>query len=214
MVVTHKLSFRICLLCALFFSLMLRNSGAVSEGQENMNQESLKKATFAGGCFWCMEPPFEKLEGVVSVTSGYTGGREKNPTYEDVSAGRTGHTESVEILYDPAKITYGELLDVFWRNIDPTAVDRQFVDTGKQYRTAVFYHDEKQKKEAEVTREALNRSGRFKKPVVTEISEAGPFYPAEDYHQDYYRKNPLRYKFYRFGSGRDQFLDAVWKEKD
>jgi len=169
-----------------------------------------EKATFAGGCFWCMEPPFEKLKGVLSVTSGYTGGHRSNPTYEEVSAGRTGHAEAVEVLYDPSQITYTQLLDVFWRNIDPTTKDRQFVDTGSQYRTAVFYHNEEQRRLAEESKKKLEASGRFGKPLVTEIVPAGKFFPAEEYHQDYYNKSATRYKFYRFNSGRDQYLDRIW----
>lgn len=171
------------------------------------------KATFAGGCFWCMEPPFEKLPGVISVTSGYTGGRTENPTYDEVSSGSTGHAEAVEILYDPGKITYSKLLDVFWRNIDPTTRDRQFVDIGNQYRTAIFYHDKDQKRLAEESKAALDRSGRFGKPIVTEIVPAGRFYPAEEYHQDYYKKSSARYKFYRFNSGRDQYLRRIWGDE-
>lgn len=169
-----------------------------------------QKAIFAGGCFWCMEAPFEKLPGVISAVSGYTGGTKENPTYEEVSSGGTGHAEAVEITFDPEKISYEELLDVFWMNIDPTAVDRQFVDAGHQYRAAVFYLDDEQKRLAEESREKLQKSGRFTKPVVTEITQASVFYPAEDYHQDYYKKNPIRYKYYRNGSGRDQFLDSLW----
>jgi methionine-S-sulfoxide reductase len=172
--------------------------------------QALQKATFAGGCFWCMEPPFEKLDGVISVISGYTGGGEVNPTYEEVSAGRTGHAEVVEILFDAQKISYAELLAVFWRNIDPTTPDRQFVDVGRQYRSAIFTHDDRQRHQAEQSKEALAASGRFDRPLVTEIVPAGPFYPAEEYHQDYYRKNPVRYHFYRWNSGRDQFLDRIW----
>jgi methionine-S-sulfoxide reductase len=172
-------------------------------------------ATFAGGCFWCMVPPFEKLPGVVSVTSGYTGGRKENPTYEEVSSGRTGHAESVEVLFDPARIAYEKLLDVFWHNIDPTTPDRQFVDVGSQYRTAIFYHSEEQKRLAEESKRKLDASGRFGKPIVTEIAPAGKFYAAEEYHQDYYKKNPVRYKFYRFNSGRDQYLEKIWgREKE
>jgi methionine-S-sulfoxide reductase len=170
----------------------------------------LKKATFAGGCFWCMEPPFEKLPGVISVTSGYTGGRTENPKYEEVSSGSTGHAEAVEVLYDPSRITYEKLLDVFWRNIDPTTKDRQFVDSGSQYRTAIFTHDEEQKRLAEESKKQLEASGRFGKPIVTEIVPAGKFWPAEEYHQDYYKKSATRYKFYRFNSGRDQYLDRIW----
>jgi methionine-S-sulfoxide reductase len=169
-----------------------------------------EKAIFAGGCFWCMEAPFEKLPGVISVVSGYTGGVKENPTYEEVSSGETGHTEAVEIEYHPEKISYEKLLEVFWMNIDPTAVDRQFVDVGHQYRAAVFYLDDEQKRLAEESRAKLQKSGRFNKPIVTEILQASVFYPAEGYHQDYYKNNPIRYKYYRHGSGRDQFLDSVW----
>src|SRR5512137_2425144 len=177
--------------------------------------KKLEKATFAGGCFWCMEPPFEKLKGVDAVISGYTGGHTKNPTYGEVSAGTTGHAEAVEVHYDPAQITYAELLDVFWRNIDPTTKDRQFVDTGSQYRTAIFYHNDEQRRLAEESKKKLSASGRFKKPIVTEIVPAGIFYPAEEYHQDYYKKSATKYKFYRFNSGRDQYLEKIWgKDKD
>ena len=169
-----------------------------------------EKAIFAGGCFWCMETPFEKLPGVISAVSGYTGGFKENPTYEEVSSGGTGHVEAVEITYDPDTISYEKLLDVFWMNIDPTAVDRQFVDVGHQYRAAVFYLDDAQKRLAEETREKLQQSNRFIRPIVTEIRQASVFYPAEDYHQNYYKKNPTRYKYYRNGSGRDQFLDSIW----
>lgn len=170
----------------------------------------LEKATFAGGCFWCMEPPFEKLPGVKQVISGYTGGRNVNPTYEEVSSGSTGHLESVEVVYDPAVISYDKLLDVFWKNIDPTDAGGSFVDRGGQYRSAVFYHSEVQKKTAETSKQKLAASGIFQKPIVTEIISASTFYKAEDYHQDYHKKNPIRYKFYRFNSGRDQFLEKTW----
>jgi peptide methionine sulfoxide reductase msrA/msrB len=168
----------------------------------------LETAIFAGGCFWCMTPPFEKLSGVVKVISGYTGGQTKNPTYENYAEG--GHIEAVEVIYDPSKITYSQLLDVFWRQIDPTDGGGQFVDRGPQYRSAIFYLDERQKELAEKSKEELSRSGRFKKPIVTEILKASVFYPAEEYHQDYYKKNPIRYEFYRYRSGRDQFLEKVW----
>jgi peptide-methionine (S)-S-oxide reductase len=171
---------------------------------------NLAKATFAGGCFWCMEPPFDKLNGVVSTTSGYTGGNKTDPTYEEVSSGGTGHAESVEVLYDPGKVSYERLLDVFWHNVDPTTRDREFCDTGHQYRTAIFYHDETQKRLAEESKAALERSKPFKDPIVTEIVAAGRFYPAEEYHQDYYKKNPVRYKFYRYNCGRDQRLEQLW----
>jgi peptide methionine sulfoxide reductase msrA/msrB len=168
----------------------------------------LETAIFAGGCFWCMTPPFEKLPGVVKVISGYTGGRTKNPTYENYAEG--GHVEAVEVIYDPSKITYTQLLDVFWRQIDPTDGGGQFVDRGPQYRSAIFYLDDKQKELAEKSKEDISRSGRFKKPIVTEILKASAFYKAEDYHQDYYKKNPIRYEFYRYRSGRDQFLKRAW----
>jgi peptide-methionine (S)-S-oxide reductase len=167
-------------------------------------------ATFAGGCFWCMVPPFEALDGVVTVTSGYTGGTKVNPTYEEVSAGGTGHAESVDIVYDPARISYEKLLDVFWHNVDPTTPDAQFCDHGHQYRTAIFYHDDTQRRLAEESKQALERSHKLPGPIVTEIVAAGPFYPAEEYHQDYYKKNPVRYRFYRYSCGRDQRLKEVW----
>jgi peptide-methionine (S)-S-oxide reductase len=166
------------------------------------------KATFAGGCFWCMEPPFDKLDGVISTTSGYTGGRKANPTYEEVSAGTTGHTEAVEIVYDPRKVTYARLLEVFWRNIDPSTADRQFCDVGSQYRAAIFYHDEAQRRLAEQSKQAVAQ--RLRHPIVTEVQPAAPFYVAEDYHQDYYKKNPIRYRYYRTGCGRDQRLEQIW----
>jgi peptide-methionine (S)-S-oxide reductase len=166
------------------------------------------KATFAGGCFWCMEPPFDKLDGVISTTSGYTGGQKANPTYEEVSAGTTGHTEAVEILYDPRKVTYQRLLEVFWRNIDPTTADRQFCDVGSQYRAGIFYHDETQRRLAEQSKQAVAQ--RLRRPVVTEVQPVAPFYVAEAYHQDYYQKNPIRYRFYRTGCGRDQRLEQIW----
>jgi peptide-methionine (S)-S-oxide reductase len=157
-----------------------------------------------------MEPPFDGLEGVVSVTSGYTGGTKLNPTYEEVSAGTTGHAESVEIVYDPAKISYVRLLDIFWHNIDPTVENRQFCDTGSQYRTAIFYHNDEQRRLAEASKKALEQSGRFKGPLHTEIVPAKVFYPAEEYHQEYYKKNPLRYHYYRFSCGRDERLKELW----
>jgi peptide-methionine (S)-S-oxide reductase len=166
------------------------------------------KATFAGGCFWCMEGPFDKLDGVISTTSGYTGGSKKNPTYQEVSSGGTGHTEAVEIVYDPAKVSYEKLLEVFWRNIDPLVRDRQFCDVGTQYRSGIFYHDELQKRLAEASKAEVQK--RFKQPIITEIVPASKFYPAEEYHQDYYKKNPIRYKFYRTGCGRDRRLAELW----
>jgi len=171
---------------------------------------NLEKATFAGGCFWCMEHPFDEIPGVVSVTSGYTGGQKKNPTYEEVSAGGTGHAESVQVVYDPARVTYEKLLNVFWHNIDPTAKDRQFCDFGRQYRSAIFYHNEEQHRLAMQSKSLLEKNKTFKEPVVTEIVQATVFYPAEDYHQHYYKNNPIRYKYYRFRCGRDQRLKELW----
>jgi peptide methionine sulfoxide reductase msrA/msrB len=171
---------------------------------------SLQKATFAGGCFWCMQPPFEKLDGVKEVVVGYTGGTTVNPTYEQVSGGRTGHLESIEVAYDPAKVSYEKLLDVFWKQINPTDAGGSFVDRGSSYRSAIFYHTDEQKRLAEDSKNKLQQSGRFDRPIATEIRAAGPFYPAEDYHQDYWKKNPVRYKFYRFNSGRDQYIEKVW----
>jgi peptide-methionine (S)-S-oxide reductase len=166
------------------------------------------RATFAGGCFWCMEPPFDQLDGVLSTTSGYTGGPEPSPTYEQVSSGKTGHVEAVEIVYDPRRITYATLLDVFWRNIDPLTANAQFCDVGPHYRSVVFVHDATQRRLAEESRRAV--AGRLGKPVVTEIVAASAFWPAEDYHQDYYRKNPVRYKVYRTFCGRDRRLEEIW----
>ena len=167
-------------------------------------------ATFAGGCFWCMEPPFEKLEGVSEVVSGYAGGEEKNPTYAQVSSGATDHAEAIQVHYDPTRVTYGELLDIFWRQIDPTDPGGQFVDRGAQYRTAIFYHDEEQRQRAEASKASLESTGRHGKLIVTEIVPFTTFYPAEEYHQDYYKKSSFRYKFYRYGSGRDEYLEKVW----
>ena len=176
-------------------------------------QENRAIATFAGGCFWCVEADFDKVPGVVSTISGYIGGKADNPTYNQVSAGGTGHTEAVEIAYDPAKVSYQKLLDVFWRNHDPLAKDRQFCDSGDQYRPAIFYHDEEQRKLAEASKKAVQE--KFAPRVVqTEIVKAGAFYKAEDYHQDYYEKNPVRYKFYRYNCGRDQRLEELWGKPD
>jgi peptide methionine sulfoxide reductase msrA/msrB len=189
--------------------------------KENLEKEGYKeftalftrtfeKATFAGGCFWCMVAPFEKLDGVISITSGYTGGYKENPTYEEVSSGSTGHAEAVQIIYDPSKITYQKLLDIFWRNIDPTVKDRQFCDVGTQYRTAVFYHTEEQKKLADSTRKNLEQSNAALKSIRTEIVQAATFYRAEEYHQDYHKKNPQRYQYYRASCGRDDRLEDLW----
>jgi len=173
-------------------------------------QAATAKATFAGGCFWCMEPPYDKLPGVISTTSGYMGGRTKNPTYESISTGATGHAEVVQVEYDPSKVTYATLLEVFWRNIDPTQRNGQFCDHGSQYRTAIFYHNDEQKKLAEASRAALLKNKPFKGEIVTEVTAAPEFYRAEEYHQDFYKKSPTRYKVYRSGCGRDARLQALW----
>jgi peptide methionine sulfoxide reductase msrA/msrB len=197
----------------LFFMMGNQRSEAVQkEMKKEMAKEgmNLQKATFAGGCFWCTEADFEKLPGVVKVISGYTGGNKENPTYAEVSSGTTGHVEAVQVYYDPSKVTYEELLDYFWKHVDPTDAGGQFVDRGAQYRSVIFYHNEEQKRLAEKSKEALSKSGRFNKPIVTEIFKFTKFYEAEDYHQDYYKTHPLKYKFYRYRSGRDQFLEKVW----
>lgn len=178
------------------------------------NKENLATATFAGGCFWCMEPPFDKLDGVVTTMPGYTGGHKENPTYQEVSAGTTGHTEALQVTYDPRKVSYSQLLEVFWRNINPADPDGQFVDRGSQYRPAIFYHDEEQKQIAEESRNKLALSGRFQSPIATEVVPLETFYPAEDYHQDYYQKSPGRYKLYHYNSGRGQFLKKVWGDEE
>ena len=172
--------------------------------------EEVAVATFAGGCFWCMEHPYDELEGVVSTTVGYTGGHKEDPTYAQVSAGWTGHAEAVQVVYNPQKVSYQKLLEVFWRNIDPLDGKGQFCDKGSQYRTAIFYHDENQKRLAEQSKKALEESKRFDQHIVTEITPASEFYRAEDYHQDYYKTHPFRYKFYRYACGRDQRLRELW----
>ena len=185
--------------------------GGVAHAAQSPGNTPTAKATFAGGCFWCMEPPYDELEGVTSTISGYIGGTKKDPTYEQVSAGTTGHTEAVQITYDPQKVSYEKLLEIFWRNIDPLTANAQFCDSGSQYRSGIFYHDEAQKKLAEASKKRIQT--RFKQPVVTEITAASEFYPAEDYHQDYYKKNPIRYKIYRYGCGRDQRLKELWGDE-
>lgn len=181
---------------------------------ELSNNKNLEVATFAGGCFWCMVPPFRNAPGVIQVVSGYSGGSDTDPTYEEVSSGITGHRESIQVTYDPSKINYGQILDIFWKQIDPTDQKGQFVDKGFQYTSAIFYHNEQQRKLAEASKKSLEASGKFNKPIVTEIVKFKNFYKAEEYHQDYDKKNPLRYKFYRYNSGRDQFLEKVWSEED
>jgi peptide-methionine (S)-S-oxide reductase len=202
---TARAGFRAALLVAV---VVMAGLGATAAAQP-----SKAVATFAGGCFWCMEGPFEKLPGVKSVTSGYTGGQKKNPTYEEVSSGGTGHAESVQIVYDPALITYEQLLDVFWHNIDPLTANAQFCDHGTQYRSAIYYHDEAQHLAALASKQKLQASGQLRGPIVTEITAASTFYPAEEYHQDYYKKNPVRYNFYRSGCGRDRRLKDLWGDQ-
>lgn len=196
-----------------FFLVQIGCSNAETPSKDiSMKSENKKieTATFAGGCFWCMEPPFEKLDGVVEVASGYTGGSKQNPTYEEVSSGATGHYEAIQIAYDPDKVNYVKLLDVFWRNIDPTDAGGSFVDRGQQYTSAIFYHNDEQKRTAEMSKERLAKSGKYDKPIATKILNLEAFYKAEDYHQDYYKKNPIRYKYYRRGSGRDEYIKKIW----
>lgn len=195
------------LLAFIFFMAVTGRSGAQPKADK---APAYQQATFAGGCFWCMEPSFEKMDGVVEVIAGYTGGKEVDPNYEEVSAGLTGHREAVRVTYDPAKVSYADLLNVFWRQIDPTDPDGQFADRGPQYRTAIFYHDTEQKKLAEQSKQSLVDSGRFKKPIVTEILKTGDFYSAEGYHQDYYKTNAEHYNQYKHGSGREPFLKKTW----
>lgn len=180
--------------------------------QMSMGQGGLQTATFAGGCFWCMEPPFEALDGVKDVVSGYIGGHKENPTYKQVTSGTTGHAEAIQITYDPKKVSYQKLLEVFWRQIDPTDAGGSFVDRGNQYRSGIFYHNDEQKGLAMQSKQQLAKSGTFSQPIVTEIEAATKFYPAEGYHQDYYKENPIRYKLYRYNSGRDQFIEKNWKK--
>jgi len=207
---------RIVLLRGMVFGLVLAAGAALAQTStpppKSMAGPRVAVATFAGGCFWCMEPPFDKLEGVISTISGYTGGTTQRPTYEQVSAGSTGHAEAVQVTYDPSKVSYEKLLDVFWHNIDPTVKDRQFCDVGSQYRSAIFVHDAEQRRLAEASKAALDRSRPFKGPIVTPVVDASTFYPAEEYHQDYYRKNPIQYHYYRIGCGRDLRLRQLWGE--
>jgi peptide methionine sulfoxide reductase msrA/msrB len=198
-------------LTCLFFLIGCQRGAAEQSEVKNKAMETkviTETAIFAGGCFWCVQADFEKAPGVVRVVAGYTGGSDDNPTYASYAKG--GHVEAVQVFYDPSKITYEQLLDYFWKHIDPTDAGGQFVDRGPQYRSVIFYHDEEQRRLAEKSKEDLAKSGRFAKPIVTEILPATKFYPAEEYHQDYYKKNPLRYKYYRYGSGRDQFLEKIW----
>lgn len=212
-----KVQILTCLLviaaAAVFFTGFDTSQQKESHAMNTTDQSAETRiATFAGGCFWCMVPPFENLEGVSSVVSGYAGGNMENPTYEEVSSGATGHVEAVQITYDPALITYDQLLDVFWRQIDPTDADGSFADRGPQYRSVIFFHSKDQKDRAEAAKAALDESGRFAAPVATEIQPYTTFYLAEAYHQDYHEKNPLRYKMYRYGSGRDRFIKKHWQK--
>jgi peptide-methionine (S)-S-oxide reductase len=191
-------------------ALVLAGASGTSERAKPATGSARAVAIFAGGCFWCMEPPFDRLPGVLATTSGYTGGTVEKPSYEQVSGGGTGHREAVQVEYDPTRVSYAQLLDVFWRNVDPTDAGGQFCDRGEQYTTAIFAATDEQAAEAKAAKEKLEASHVLKHPVVTPVLAAGPFYPAEDYHQDYYEKNPLRYKFYRNGCGRDRVLEGLW----
>jgi methionine-S-sulfoxide reductase len=194
----------------LITAIILLSMSSPNFADQNKDSQKLEKATFAGGCFWCMQPPFDDLKGVVSTAVGYTGGKTKNPTYEQVCEGTTGHAEAIEVVYDPAQISYSQLLEVFWQNINPTTLNRQFHDEGSQYRTAIFYHNDEQKRLAEQSKEELEKSGRFKQSIVTEIVPAGIFYKAEDYHQKYYKVCPIRYDMYHAASGRDEYKKENW----
>jgi peptide-methionine (S)-S-oxide reductase len=206
-----KISTTIAALC------IMLGMTSLADAQQNATPTAPKSRTataiFAGGCFWCMEPPFDKIDGVLSTVSGYTSGNKANPTYAEVSAGKTGHTEAVQITYDPSKVTYEKLLHIFWRNHDPLTANAQFCDAGSQYRAGIYYNTPDEKNLAEATKAAIERSGRFKQPIVTEIVAATTFYPAEEYHQDYYLKNPLRYKYYRSSCGRDRRLQELWGDE-
>ena len=204
----------IVLITILLFSHQVRGMNENKEKQMGDKPQKTSTAVFAGGCFWCTESDFEKVDGVIEAISGYSGGHIANPTYKQVSRGLTGHVEAVKVVYDPAKISYEKLLEVFWRHVDPTDGEGQFVDRGSQYRSVNFYANEEEKRLAETSKKILATSGRFNKPIATEILPLDTFYPAEDYHQDYYKKNSVRYRWYRYGSGRDQFLKKVWADKN
>jgi peptide-methionine (S)-S-oxide reductase len=196
----------------LLLSIFITPIFAANQADSSTTKQQ-ETAIFAGGCFWCMEPAFDKLNGVISTTSGYTAGHKKNPTYSEVSAGSTGHTEAIQVIFNPEKISYAELLEVFWKNIDPLAVNRQFCDSGTQYRSGIYYLNKAQEMAAKQSLQQLEKSRAFTGTIATEIVAASTFYPAEDYHQDYYLKNPVRYKFYRYRCGRDQRLEELWPEK-
>jgi peptide methionine sulfoxide reductase msrA/msrB len=210
MVLDRKSLISFLILVTFLFSYI--TNGESKEGEIKMEEEVLEKATFAGGCFWCIESAFDEIEGVKEAVSGYTGGKTKNPTYPKVCSGKTGHYEAVQVTFDTNKIKYEKLVEIFWQQIDPTDPGGQFADRGSQYKTAIFYHNEKQKKVAEESKKKLEESVKFDKPIVTEIKEASEFYTAEDYQQDYYKTCPIRYKNYKIGSGRESFLKRVWKK--
>jgi len=197
---------------ALFFFAIGTPEG--TGGEAGPDKGNLRKATFAGGCFWCMQPAFDRLKGVISTAVGYTGGTIENPTYEQVCSGKTGHIEAIEIVFDPAVISFHELVEIFWKNIDPTQENGQFADTGPQYHTVIFYHDEEQRLQAEASKRELEESGKFGRRIATRIEPAQPFYKAEDYHQEYYLKDPVRYTLYKVGSGRASFLEKLQGKKD
>jgi peptide-methionine (S)-S-oxide reductase len=208
--VQHRLTPFSCLV--IWVALSLSPAGSADQPSSQTDSASvIQLATFAGGCFWCMEPPFDKLDGVISTTSGYTGGRTKKPSYEQVKTGRTGHIESMQVKFDSSIVSYEQLLWLFWHNVDPTQANGQFCDEGNQYRTLIFYHDDDQKQLAEKTKQLVRKE--LAKSIKTEIVKSSTFYPAEQYHQDYYKKNPTKYKFYRFTCGRDARLKAVWGAK-
>ena len=201
------------LIVCVTFTMYNESIGEVKDMESGKNNGYME-ATFAGGCFWCMEPPFDSLSGVVETVVGYSGGKEENPTYEQVWQGRTGHAEAIRVVYDPAKIDYETLLETFWINIDPTQVEGQFADRGRHYRTAIFYHNDLQKEKALLSKKKLEESGKFKKPIVTSVEKFVSFYRAEEYHQDYYKKNPIHYGNYKIGSGRADFIKRTWGKQD
>lgn len=204
-----NISFTVLAMALFAGSIMTIVSPAPSHAAENATQATAT-ATFAGGCFWCMESDFDTVDGVLETISGYTGGHKDNPSYKEVSSGVTGHKEALEVRYDPSKVSYATLLDIFWKNIDPLDPYGQFCDKGEQYQSAIFYHNEEQRNLAETSKKALSASGKLQGTIVTEIIAASTFWPAEEYHQDYYIKNPVRYKFYRYNCGRDKRLETIW----
>jgi len=201
------------ILLFLILTVLFCSNLKAEEESRPMDNQNLKTAIFAGGCFWCMQPPFDQTEGVIKTSVGYAGGHDANPTYEEVSSGTSGHAEVIEVTYDPSKVSYEKLLDVFWKNIDPTTVDQQFADRGSQYRTAIFYVDGEQKKMAIASKEKIEKSGWYDRPIVTSIESAGKFYPAEDYHQKYYKKNAVHYEMYKEGSGRAGYIKMMQKKR-